>query len=60
MKDKTFVILGVEIFVILLVFAIICAKTIPQWLLFIGVLFIIEIVCYLAHEITNDNKNQKG
>lgn len=46
-RDKTFVMIGVELFVLLLIVAIVFAKTVIQRLSFIGTLILLEIMCYL-------------
>lgn len=55
MKDNTFIFVGVSITISLLVLMFAVSYTLKMYLMFIGVIFISDLLCFLCHRSINDD-----
>lgn len=53
MKDNTFVIVGVSQTIAMLIIMAIVARTVTTILAFLGVIVLINAMCYVAHRMLN-------
>ena len=57
-KDKTFIFIGIELFILLLIVAFIFARTLTEWLALIGCSILLECFCFVCHLVVNDKGKQ--
>ena len=57
LKDNTFVLIGIVIAITLLVIMFIVSNSARMYMTFIGVICILEILCFVCHKNINSNKN---
>lgn len=56
MKDNTFVFIGVSITISVLIVMAIVARTGATILAFIGIIILLDAMCYVAHRSLNDKR----
>lgn len=54
MKDNTFVLIGIIIAITLLIIMFIVSTSIRMYMSFIGVICLLEVLCFACHRIIND------
>lgn len=54
MKDNTFILIGMSITIPLLIIMLIVSNTLRMYLMFIGVIGILDLFCFLCHRSIND------
>lgn len=56
LKDNTFVLIGIIIAITLLIMMFIVSNSARMYMTFIGVIFILEVLCFVCHKIINDKR----
>ena len=56
LKDNTFVWIGIIIAITLLIIMVVVSTSLRMYMYFIGVICILEVLCFACHRIINDKE----